>query len=161
MVALYSIDRASLTAAEANNLSPLAALRAFARVTDPGSVTRAEPLGVGREPEECVGVIVDLVLGLALVARRQLYPNRTILYPSGDPRSTTRVTPTIPEPPWSLVLPEHHLLVGGESGAGTSVTVSLVLAHAALKETTARAGLSLLPCHRSTPSTCTQHACRP
>ena len=66
MVALYSVDRASPPAAEAKRLSPLAALRAFTRVTDSGSVTRAEPLGIGREPEERVGVTVDLVVGLAL-----------------------------------------------------------------------------------------------
>ena len=69
MVAALSQDRSGPPAAEVMvGLSPLVALRAFASVTDPGSATGAEPLGNGREPEECVGLTVELVIGPAVVA---------------------------------------------------------------------------------------------
>jgi hypothetical protein len=69
VVVALSHDRARALAAEAIvALSPLFALRAFASVADPGSATGAEPLGIGREPEERVGIMVDLVFGPAVVA---------------------------------------------------------------------------------------------
>jgi len=69
VIVVLSQDRADPLAAKFMvGLSPLVALRACASVTDPGSATGAEPLGLRREPEECVVIAIDLVVGPAVVA---------------------------------------------------------------------------------------------